>query len=326
MLYPATTHANVFDMISNIFRVPQASAIAIDQRQNANQLLHSVVNINPNPNKDEVAMIVVSGSALLSESGPSGTALDIASEPQSTQISTYKVQKGDTLEGIANMFDVSVNTILWVNDLSRSSVLREGQNLTILPISGIKHTIAKGDNLGLIAKKYGADTDEILKYNDITSKSILIPGTDLIIPDVESQYVPSSGISKSGLASNSVRGANWPSYPGYYIRPIKGGTKTQGLHGNNAVDLADEFGTPIYAAAAGTVIISNTGGWHGGYGNYIVISHNNGTQTLYAHTSKNLVSAGDIVKQGQEIAKMGSTGKSTGSHVHVEIHGASNPF
>ena len=92
------------------------------------------------------------------------------------------------------------------------------------------------------------------------------------------------------------------------------------------MDLAASLGTPIYAAAGGTVIIAKTGGWNTGYGNYVVISHGNGTQTLYAHTKANLVTVGQMVKQGQTIALMGSTGKSTGSHVHFEIRGAKNPF
>jgi murein DD-endopeptidase MepM/ murein hydrolase activator NlpD len=86
------------------------------------------------------------------------------------------------------------------------------------------------------------------------------------------------------------------------------------------------LGTPIRASAAGTVIVSKTGGWHGGYGNYVIISHSNGTQTLYAHTQKNFVSVGDSVEQGQLIARVGNTGNSTGPHVHFEIRGAKNPF
>jgi murein DD-endopeptidase MepM/ murein hydrolase activator NlpD len=90
-----------------------------------------------------------------------------------------------------------------------------------------------------------------------------------------------------------------PSYPGYYMRPIIGGRKSQGIHGHNGVDLAAPVGTPIYAAAGGSVIVSiANGGWNGGYGNYVVISHPNGTQTLYAHNSANLVSVGDKVSRG----------------------------
>ena len=110
------------------------------------------------------------------------------------------------------------------------------------------------------------------------------------------------------------------------MRPIIGGRRTQGLHGYNGVDLGVSYGSPIYAAAPGTVIISRNGGWNGGYGKYIVVSHPNGTQTLYAHNSDNVVFAGANVIRGQVIGFVGSTGKSTGPHLHFEVRGARNPF
>jgi len=101
---------------------------------------------------------------------------------------------------------------------------------------------------------------------------------------------------------------------------------SQGLHGHNAVDLAIGIGNPIDAAADGTVIIAKTGGWNGGYGNYVVISHSNGTETLYAHAEKLFVTPGEQVTQGEEIAKIGVTGETTGPHLHFEVRGAANPF
>jgi murein DD-endopeptidase MepM/ murein hydrolase activator NlpD len=112
---------------------------------------------------------------------------------------------------------------------------------------------------------------------------------------------------------------------GYFIEPLVNYHKTQKLHGHNAVDLAAPAGTPILAAAEGEVVISRAG-WNGGYGRYIVIQHGNGTQTVYGHASKLLVSEGDFVKQGQEIALVGSSGESTGPHLHVEVRGGKNPF
>jgi murein DD-endopeptidase MepM/ murein hydrolase activator NlpD len=110
------------------------------------------------------------------------------------------------------------------------------------------------------------------------------------------------------------------------MRPVASGIRTQGIHGHNGVDLASSVGTPIYAAATGNVIISRVGGWNGGYGNYIVISHSNGTQTLYGHLNSISVNSGDNVVKGQFIGTMGNTGKSTGPHLHFEIRGARNPF
>jgi murein DD-endopeptidase MepM/ murein hydrolase activator NlpD len=102
---------------------------------------------------------------------------------------------------------------------------------------------------------------------------------------------------------------------------------TQGVHGRNAVDLAAARGTPIHAAAGGTVIIAkNSGAWDGGYGNYVVVTHDNGSQTLYAHMSHSLVAAGQTVSSGQIIGYVGMTGLTTGPHVHFEVRGAANPF
>lgn len=114
---------------------------------------------------------------------------------------------------------------------------------------------------------------------------------------------------------------------GYYSSPIPGAVLTQGLHGWNGIDLGAARGTPIRAAADGTIIIARgNGAWNGGYGNYVVITHSNGSQTLYAHMTSIAVSAGRSVFSGQVIGYVGSTGLSTGAHLHFEVRGAANPF
>ncbi len=110
------------------------------------------------------------------------------------------------------------------------------------------------------------------------------------------------------------------------MRPIIGGVKTQGIHGHNGVDLASSLNTPIMAAAAGKVIIAKQGGWNGGYGSYVVISHPNGMQTLYAHMNSVAASVGQSVSQGSVIGYMGNTGDSSGVHLHFEVRGGVNPF
>ncbi len=239
----------------------------------------------------------------------------------SGQVSLYVVRPGDSLSQIAEMFSVSANTIIWANDLDRAGeLIAPGQVLVILPISGVQHTVVKGDTLAGIAKKYEGDLDDLVKWNGLDPDAPLALGAVVTIPDgVMATPAPSAG-------SKGVPAGSGPEYAGYYLRPIDGGVRTQGIHGYNGVDLATAAGSPIYAAAAGTVIVSKTGGWNGGYGNYIVIRHNNGTQTLYAHNQKNLVTTGERVAQGDVIGYIGSTGKSTGPHVHFEIRGAKNPF
>ncbi len=282
--------------------------------------------LNPNPLAGVGGgdINIVNNSILVPSSGPSGSSADVI-EPKKTQnISIYVVRKGDTLSEIAQMFDVSVNTIRWANDLGRKGTIRVGQELVILPITGVKYKIKYGGTLRDVIKKVGGDLEEAATFNGVDPDEELAKGTELIIPNAEIQEPK----KKANKVRSYVRnyGSGLPVYKGYYMRPIKGGVKTQGIHGHNAVDLASTYGTAIYAAADGKVIISRQGGWNGGYGTYIVIKHPNGTQTLYAHNSRNLVKVGEYVKQGQIIAAMGSTGKSTGPHVHFEIRGAKNPF
>jgi murein DD-endopeptidase MepM/ murein hydrolase activator NlpD len=275
----------------------------------------------------QIAML--DGSALMQETGIYGTQADIQDQ-RSTQISLYVVRQGDSLGQIARMFDVSVNTIIWANDIK--GPIHEGDELVILPISGVSHKVAKGDTIRSIATKYKADMGDIMSYNDLKSDADLVIGSTVIIPDGESTqvYISPSGSTVPGVSANpteKLRGA-WgiPFYKDYYKRPIDGGVKTQGLHGYNAVDLASPIGTPIHAAADGVVIVARSGGYNGGYGSYVVISHANGTQTLYAHMSKVIATQGESVAQGDTIGLIGTTGKSTGPHVHFEVRGAVNPF
>lgn len=262
-------------------------------------------------------LAIVDNSALSPESDQ-GVVFADAGKAGGGQISVYIVHKGDTLPAIAKMFGVSTNTIVWANDI-KGGKISEGQELVILPISGVKHTVKKGDTLKSIAAKYKADINDILAFNDVLINSKLNVGDVIIVPDGE------VSVSISSSSSSNKQFNSLPTIAGYYMKPINGGRRSQGIHGHNGVDLADRYGAPIYAAADGVVIIARTG-WNGGYGTYVVISHPNGTQTLYGHMSKLLVSSGQNVKQGQQIGNMGSTGKSTGNHLHFEVRGAKNPF
>ena len=283
-------------------------------------LLKPAMNITPAPARGGGDITIVDDSALVPEEGPAGTIADIE-KPKNATISLYIVREGDTLSEIAQMFDVSINTIRWANGLSRASALRIGQTLTILPVTGVKYSVKRGDTLASIAKELHGDADEIAQYNGLEEGSALAVGTELIIPDGE------IAVAVAAAAPRPSSGGTVQTYVGYYLRPIGGGTKTQGIHGYNGVDLAAPIGTPIMASASGEVIVVRDSGWNGGYGNYVVIRHDNGTQTLYAHNSSNIVSIGQHVVQGQVIGYIGSTGRSTGAHVHFEIRGGpQNPF
>ena len=284
-------------------------------------LLQAAINHDPNPSKGGGDITIVEGRALMPESGPLGTLADIDSViPRSDQISVYVVREGDSLSQIANMFGVSVNTIVWANDIKRGNIIREGQTLVVLPVSGIRHTVTKGDTVQSVAVKYGADAHEIFDYNGLSDGALLIVGDEIIVPK---GTITAKAYGGSG--ASVARGTSGPLFIGYYLRPITGGMKSQGIHGYNAVDLAAPIGTPILASATGEVIISRNG-WNGGYGNYIVIAHDNGTQTLYAHNNSNIVTPGQRVVQGQIIGYVGATGRVTGPHVHFEVRGAVNSF
>jgi len=285
-------------------------------------LLQAAISPDLDKSNSKGDISIVSGTSLLAETQNTSDSKIVS--PSSDQISIYVVHKGDTLSEIAKMFGVTTNTIIWANDLQGKSI-SVGQTLVILPISGVQHTVKKGDTLQSIAKSYKADLNDILQFNNLAKDSKLAIGDEIVIPDGEvTASVPTKPKSTSG--SSSPKSSPYPVYDGYYMRPIIGGIKSQGIHGHNGVDLASAYGANILASASGDVIISRSSGWNGGYGSYIVISHPNGTQTLYAHMSATKVYVGDHVEQGQVIGNMGSTGKSTGNHVHFEIRGARNPF
>ncbi len=324
-----TVHAGLFSFITD-GSVPEVSAKSPeDSNKQTSQnmvLLEAATNSDPNPYKDLDNRVLAYGNALSAEIGPQGTASEIKNKVTGN-ISLYTVRDGDSISEIADMFDVSINTILWANDLSRNSSLKEGQLLVILPISGVKYVVKKGDTLKSISLKHKVDINEILQDNNLTPLSKLTPGDTIIIPNAEPAFTLPKSSSKKGEDANPAHNTDGPFYPGYFDRPIAEGRKSQGLHGYNAVDLAAPVGTPIRAAAAGKVISSiSNGKWNGGYGNFVVIAHDNGTQTLYAHNLKNFVTVGDRVEQGTMIAKVGMTGQTTGPHVHFEIRGAKNPF
>jgi LysM repeat protein len=272
---------------------------------------------------------IVSDTSLFPATGPMGVSDGTdAPDPSLDQTSVYVVRSGDNIATIAKMFGVSVNTILWANDMKKGDKLSEGDVLFILPVSGLEHTVTKGQTIESIAKLYKADVNDIIQANDITLDAHLAVGDTLIIPDAQKSEENDKPIKNLGasIAKDKKYYENHPvqNLAGYFINPVPGYRKSQGIHDKNAVDLAIAKGTPIHAAAAGRVILARTG-YNGGFGNLVIISHPNGTETLYAHQSKIATTTGAQVYQGQVIGYVGSTGHSTGPHLHFEVHGARNP-
>ena len=289
-------------------------------------LLQAATNIDPNPARGGADLNIIENKALVAESGAGGGFVEIINR-KNDAISIYEVKEGDTLSQIANMFDVSINTIKWANGLENGAY--PGQSLVILPISGVRHTVKSGGTIADIAKKYGADAKEIALFNGVSVDTQLAVGDELIVPNVDlavsETKKPSSSKATAKAGSSKPAGASGSS--NWMTKPVSGAYRSQGIHGYNAVDLAAPVGTRISAAADGSVIIANSGGgWNGGYGNYVVIKHPNGAQTLYAHMNTVAVSVGETVAQGEQIGAVGNTGKSTGAHLHFEVRGAKNPF
>jgi len=243
------------------------------------------------------------------------------------EIVEYVVQPGDNLWSIAERFDISLDTLLWANDLNKNTLIQIGQKLVIPPVSGVIHHVQKGDTISAIAKIYKADSNEIIAFNNLLSGDDIYIGDILIVPD---GVMPPPVVYAPQLV---------PLASSYFICPIAAPCRiTQGLHWYNAIDFSHgKCGEPIYAAAAGTVLkvklTSSTSKWaFNGAGNHLTILHPNGVVTMYGHLQASLVNPGDYVSQGQVIALMGGApgtpgaGNSTGCHVHFGVSGARNPF
>jgi murein DD-endopeptidase MepM/ murein hydrolase activator NlpD len=242
-----------------------------------------------------------------------------------TKTISYKVKPGDVVSSIANKFGISVNTILWENNLSSRSIIHPGDTLQILPVSGISHTVSAGENISYIANKYDVSASEILEVNNISNVDTLKIGQKLLIPgaskisttsttNIYNTNSRSSGIDvikdliKPRPATTNSDNMLWPTV-GHRITQYYSWRHT-------GLDIANKIGTPLYASEAGTVEYA---GWSTGYGYNVLVNHGGGKKTRYAHASKLYVKRGEIVEKGETLAAMGSTGWSTGPHIHFEV-------
>lgn len=246
------------------------------------------------------------------------TSQDLGLDPENKIIHHF-VEEGDTISSIAKQFNIDIDTILWANNLSKSSILKVGKKLIILPISGTMHVVEKGDTLSQVAKLHKADSNEIIAFNNLNSDGKIYIGDILIVPD--GTQPKATVIYSSNLVSipNS-----------YFICPVPSPAKiTQGLHWYNAIDFSTgKCGSPVFAAAGGTV---QRTGYSSVGGRYVRVLHPNGVVTYYGHLSSKIVSSGQSVSQGQIIGYIGHSGitipaGSLGCHLHFDVRGAKNPF
>lgn len=239
-------------------------------------------------------------------------------------IIVYTVSKGETINQVAQKFGISTETIMLANELT-SSKIKEGDELVILPVNGLIHLVERDETVEKIAKKYSANKDEIIEFNSLEDNGNVFIGDILIVPNGK---MPKTTTQSVATAAPQITMPN-----SYFIAPTTG-IVTQGAHFShtvngvkqyNAIDIANSLGTPIVAAAGGQVQIVKTI-WPNG--NYITIAHPNGVYTLYAHLNSFAagIYPGKQVSQGEVIGYMGSTGNSTGPHLHFQVMGAYNPF
>jgi murein DD-endopeptidase MepM/ murein hydrolase activator NlpD len=262
------------------------------------------------------------------------------------EISKYEVQQGDTLIGIAERFGIKPQTLLWGNfdtladDPHR---LQPGQQLNILPIDGLLYEWHAGDGLNGVAEFFEVTPDVIIDWpgNNLSREAIgdlanpnIEVGKVLFVPGGTRDFISWSAplISRTDPAKARIFGPGYcgTQYDGYvggatFVWPssenwLSGYDYTPGTN-HWGIDVAGRMGNPIFATDSGVVVYAGWNDW--GYGNVIVVDHGNGWQSLYAHLSEMYVGCGASVSQGATIAGMGSTGRSSGPHLHFELMNAS---
>lgn len=270
---------------------------------------------------NKVLDLNISSGVALEPSAPpflvKGKVFGALGDVPSRDIEEYIVQAGDTLSSISQKFGISLETLLWANDLNVNSVIQPGQKLVILPVSGVLHIVREADTLSEIAQIYKADLEDIVDFNEFSDAGEIYVGDLLIIPGGRKPKV--------SLSYTQV-----PLPGSYFICPIPAPCRiTQGLHWFNAIDFGNgKCGEPVFAAAGGKV--QRTGyGRISGY--YVRILHPNGVITFYGHLSKIAARVGQKVYQGQIIGYVGYSGVTVprgpaGCHLHFDVRFAKNPF
>ena len=261
------------------------------------------------------------GSGYLVMAIDSAGAQTLISNLPKGEITQYRVEEGDTVSSIAQKFGVSMDTIMWENNLKSIDSIKARQILKILPVTGVKYKISRGETIYSIAKKLGVDAQAIIDYpfNTFSDDETfsLAAGQELIIPD---GIKPNDVILDTHVnLAQKVAPIPGVKGEGNFMWPTAGTITQRYSWYHPAEDIASHESPAIVASQGGTVV---TAGWNGGgYGNYVIIDHGNGFKTLYGHMLNNsiVVKAGDVVRQGQKLGTMGSTGRSTGPHLHFEV-------
>ena len=286
---------------------------------------HGAIAVLPQQNYSvgqvqELVQTVNEGSALVQPTISEGD----ESVADRSEIENYIVKDGDTLNIIADKFNISLSTLLWANDLTSRSYIHPGDKLTILPVSGVLHTVKKGETVAGIAKKYKVDTTKVIDYNLLADGSDIRIGEELMVPGGVKPAPTQVTTTRTRYTApiSSILSSNPPSGSAYdagarLLWPTSGSHITQYYHwSHHGLDIGGNYNDKLYAADPGVVTRAS---WFSGYGLCVDVNHGNGMVTRYAHASKLFVKVGDRVSRGQTLAMMGSTGWSTGPHIHFEV-------
>lgn len=271
---------------------------------------------------DEVIVTVGDKNEYIFKTGATQTIISRSNRKETIE---YEVKEGESLSSVARDFGLSPDTLRYANKLS-SNVVSVGQKLKIPPTDGIYIAVRTNDTLSSIAARYKVSVDHIVRYNNIDPSAPIFSGQELLVPGIVAPKLPSSGQYIPGGDATGLPAFNPAADSGQFIWPTSSPTHyiSQGYwYAHKALDLNRLNGWGVYASAAGIV---RTYSVRWGYGNYIDINHGNGWVTRYAHLAQFKVRSGEYVEQGQLIAIMGSTGRSSGPHLHFEIRYNGSPL
>lgn len=266
-----------------------------------------------------------------------GTALVATGSPETAEASTVRrsgvvahhVQDGDTPASIAARFGVSTNTVLWANGIRDGDIIRPGDVLVILPVSGVLHTVRSGDDVTSLAERYDAAVEGIIARNGLADDGAIRIGQKLVIPDGQIRLRP----RRLAAHEEEVEGAEelveapTPSPvraagPGLLWPTVSRKISQYFGWRHTGIDIPNRSRPPVYAADEGTVEFA---GWLGGYGRLVILRHGKGLTTYYAHLGKTLVAKGQAVSRGDALGVMGCTGRCSGPHVHFEARVGGRP-
>lgn len=229
---------------------------------------------------------------------------------------SYTVESGDTLSSIAHRFNTSSDSIAYINGIASPDRLSVGKELSVMQnASGVVVKVVSGDTVSDIARRYGITALDIVKANDLYNASDISVGQILILPGAK--------VTRSTQALSRSSNFTWPlkgiitSTFGMRIHPVSGESSS-----HDGLDISGNAGSNVYAAGSGVVTFL---GWSGDYGRLIVIDHGGGTETKYAHLSGFEVALGDRVYAGDLIGYVGSSGNTTGPHLHFEVRRNGTP-